>query len=171
MGTKAGRWLRVSTTGQDEENQAPDIDAYCGQQGYEVTRTYKLHGKSATKGEQEAALAEAIEDIKAGVIDVIVAWDIDRFDRRGIGVAFASRLRVEDAGGRVEFVRAPSANDRSSGPAAWRASCPAASWSEPTAAAATCQRSSRPAARRVARRPHRSSARRRWRTRAAARTR
>jgi DNA invertase Pin-like site-specific DNA recombinase len=29
MGIKAGIWLRVSTAGQDEANQRPDLLAYC----------------------------------------------------------------------------------------------------------------------------------------------
>jgi DNA invertase Pin-like site-specific DNA recombinase len=51
MGDKAGRWLRVSTSGQSEENQEPDIDKYIADQGYEPLRTYRLHGKSASNGE------------------------------------------------------------------------------------------------------------------------
>jgi DNA invertase Pin-like site-specific DNA recombinase len=50
MGDKAGRWFRVSTGKQDEDNQVPDVDVWCDSHDYDVAQTYILHGKSAFKG-------------------------------------------------------------------------------------------------------------------------
>lgn len=111
MGDIAGKWLRVSTTGQSEANQEPDIDAHIDANGYEYGRTYTLHGKSASKGEQETTLRQAIADIEAGHITVIVAWALDRLDRRGVAESFRTKLRIEEAGGRVEFVKEPSMSE------------------------------------------------------------
>jgi DNA invertase Pin-like site-specific DNA recombinase len=111
MGDKAGRWLRVSTSGQSEDSQEPDIDRHITGQGYETARTYRLHGKSASKGEQEETLAQVIRDIEAGDVTVLVAWSLDRLDRRGIAESFMTKFRIEQAGGRVEFVREPSMSD------------------------------------------------------------
>ena len=53
MREQAGRWFRVSTGGQDEANQVPAVDRWCESHDYDVARTYTLHGKSASKGQQD----------------------------------------------------------------------------------------------------------------------
>ena len=42
MREPAGRWLRVSTGGQDEANQIPDIDEWCA--GHEAVEGAGGHG-------------------------------------------------------------------------------------------------------------------------------
>jgi hypothetical protein len=56
MGDKAAPFERISTGGQDEANQRPDIDRHCEARGYEITRRYSLRGKSASRGEQRGDL-------------------------------------------------------------------------------------------------------------------
>jgi site-specific DNA recombinase len=103
--TKAGRWLRVSGDSQDAENQEARVDAYIGARGYEVTRTYRAHDKSATKREHWPLLAEAIADMRAGIIETLVFRNTDRIDRtEELGVIL--RL-VKEAGGRLESVDEP----------------------------------------------------------------
>lgn len=118
---QAGRWLRVSTTGQSEDNQVPDIDAHIADKGYDPQATYELHGKSASKGEQESALQQVIADITRGKISVLVVWCLDRLDRRGIAESFGTKLRIEAAGGRVEFVLEPSMDELTFAVKAWMA--------------------------------------------------
>lgn len=101
--TRAGRWLRVSSGGQDEENQQPSIDAWIEAHGYEVAATYELHGKSAYKGKQDKKLAEVIADMESGKIEVLVVWQSSRIERRGAYNAFELAARVKAAGGRIEY--------------------------------------------------------------------
>lgn len=108
---RAGRWLRVSTGRQDEASQAPDIDAWCDSHGYEVAKTYLLHGRSAYKGRQDAAIEEVLADMRAGRITVLVVWASDRIERRGAARAFDLAQRVRQAGGRIEYVRDAYLND------------------------------------------------------------
>jgi DNA invertase Pin-like site-specific DNA recombinase len=69
---RAGIWVRVSSGGQDEQNQLPAVEAHCAQRGYAIKRRYELHDKSASKGEQQAAQDQVLADIRAGVIEVVV---------------------------------------------------------------------------------------------------
>jgi site-specific DNA recombinase len=103
MGIKAGIWLRVSTAGQDEASQRPDLLAYCESRGYEVAAEYVVHGESAFHGEQDPYWSRAVADIESGVIQTVVIWKVDRLDRRNMLVAIPMVNRALDAGGSVEF--------------------------------------------------------------------
>jgi DNA invertase Pin-like site-specific DNA recombinase len=105
VGESAARWLRVSTGAQDEANQVPDVDLWCSEHGYVVRKTYTLRGKSASKGKQDAALDEMVEDMRLGLFTVLVVWSSDRIERRGAYNAFDLARRVRDAGGRIEYVK------------------------------------------------------------------
>lgn len=107
MAEKCARFLRVSGGSQDEENQVADVDGLIAERGYEVVRTFTLHAKSASKGEQAGALAAMIDDIANGRYSVVVAWHSDRIDRRGPKFAWATLAAVELAGGRIETVKDP----------------------------------------------------------------
>lgn len=105
---RAGRWLRVSTAGQDEANQEPDINGWIADHGYEhnpATMTYQLHGKSASKGKQDKALGRVIEDMRRGHISVLVVWQSSRIEQRGAYSVFDLARRVKEAGGRIEYVQ------------------------------------------------------------------
>jgi DNA invertase Pin-like site-specific DNA recombinase len=105
VGESCAKWLRVSTNAQDEANQDPDIDQWCRERGYVVRKTYTLRGKSASKGQQDTALDEMIEDMRRGLFTVLVVWASDRIERRGVYNAFDLARRVKEAGGRIEYVK------------------------------------------------------------------
>jgi DNA invertase Pin-like site-specific DNA recombinase len=107
----AGQWLRVSSAGQDETNQEPDVARWIRDHGYELGETYRLRGKSAFKGNPkfDRMWTQVLDDFRAGRIHVLVVWALDRIDRKL--EAFKRLEEVVDAGGRVEFVTQPHLND------------------------------------------------------------
>jgi DNA invertase Pin-like site-specific DNA recombinase len=103
----AGIWLRVSTGQQDEADQEPQVLQHCRDRRYRIEREYRLNDKSAYKGEQEEAQRQVIEDVRHGVIKILVCWHSNRLERRG-GRALLNFLgEVADAGGRVESFQEP----------------------------------------------------------------
>lgn len=108
MSEQAGIWLRVSSGGQDEANQLPDVERHCEAHGYDVRRRYELNDKSAWKGQQDEKLAEMLADVRTGAIKVLVVWHSDRLERRGVEALFRLLRQVREAGGRVESVKEPN---------------------------------------------------------------
>ena len=113
MSEPAGIWIRVSSGGQDEQNQVPDCEKHCATRGYTVDpeHVYTVHGKSASKGKQQADLDRMLADMRAGKFKVLVCWHSDRLERRE-GKPHTSPLldllaEVAAAGGRVESVKEP----------------------------------------------------------------
>ena len=107
----AGIWVRVSSGKQDEANQVPDLEKHCAGR-YTIARRYTVHGKSASKGKQQAYLDQMLADMRAGIIKVLVVWHSDRLERRE-GKPHTSPLldllaEVAEAGGRVESVQEPT---------------------------------------------------------------
>lgn len=103
---RAGIWQRVSTGGQDEASQLPDILRYCADHGYApVEPYYTVHGKSAFHGRQAADLDRAFNDMTAGKFTVLVVWAADRIERRGALASLMLAKRAQDAGGRIEYVK------------------------------------------------------------------
>lgn len=103
----AGAWIRVSTADQAEKSQVPDIERHCADRGYVIARRYELNDRSAYLGEQEAVQEEALADMRAGAIKVLVCWAADRVERRGSEATLAIFRRCEEAGGRLESVLEP----------------------------------------------------------------
>jgi DNA invertase Pin-like site-specific DNA recombinase len=101
---QAGLWVRVSSGGQDEANQIPDLLSYCAKQGYNPKLTYEVHGKSASKGKHQSYLDQAVEDMRSGLITVLVVWKSSRIERRGAFSVFDLARKVQEAGGRIEYV-------------------------------------------------------------------
>lgn len=97
-GKRAARLLRVSTTGQDTENQDAPTAAYIGERGMSLAGTYRLTGKSASKGQQVKAVREAIAAARRGEFDVLVIRAIDRLDRRGSLAGWRLLGELLDAG-------------------------------------------------------------------------
>ena len=101
----AGRWLRASSDRQDELNQEQGIDAYIAAKGYAPARTYTAHDKSASKNEHLPLLREALADMAAGRINVLVVRNTDRIDRtENLGQILKL---AEASGGRIESVTEP----------------------------------------------------------------
>jgi DNA invertase Pin-like site-specific DNA recombinase len=107
----AGVWLRVSTGGQDEQNQLPAIEGHCQARGYQIARRYVLNGKSAYHGAQQDQLDQVLADLRAGVIRVLVCWSADRLERRGIEETLRVFRLAREAGGRIESVKEPFLSD------------------------------------------------------------
>src|SRR5712692_8878714 len=103
----AGIWLRVSSGGQDEANQEPDVLKHCTARGYRVAARYQLNDLSASKGEQQAKLDEMLADMRDGVIKVLVCWHSDRLERRGVEALFKTLRLSREAGGRIESTKEP----------------------------------------------------------------
>ncbi len=103
-----GAWIRVSSGGQDEANQEPDIERYCAGRDYHIARRYQVHGKSAYHGQQQAALDEALADMRAGVIKRLVIWHSDRIERREGKALLDVLAEFTAAGGSVESVQEPA---------------------------------------------------------------
>jgi DNA invertase Pin-like site-specific DNA recombinase len=110
-----GIWIRVSSLAQDEKNQVPDIEGHCQGKGYRIARRYELNDKSAFHGEQEARQQEALDDMRAGRIRVLVVWASDRLERRGAEATLKVFRLFREAGGQVESVLEPYLNDADSG--------------------------------------------------------
>lgn len=105
MTETAGLWQRVSTGGQDEASQLPDLIRWCESHGYEVGPRYVVHGQSAYHGKQAQWIDQAMEDMAAGKINVLVVWSADRIERRGALAALMLADRARQAGGRIEYVK------------------------------------------------------------------
>jgi DNA invertase Pin-like site-specific DNA recombinase len=103
----AGTWVRVSSGGQDEENQVPEVEGHCAARGYLITRRYVLNDKRASVGEQQAKLDEMLQDMRDGIIKVLVFWHSDRLERRGSEYLQRDIRLIRDAGGRPESVKEP----------------------------------------------------------------
>lgn len=108
MTTDAGIWVRVSSGGQDEANQVPDLLRYCDQHDYNAKITYTVHGKSASKGRHQKDLDQALADMRAGLIRVLVIWHSDRIERRPGKALLDLLAEFSAAGGRVESVKEPT---------------------------------------------------------------
>jgi DNA invertase Pin-like site-specific DNA recombinase len=111
MNEIAGRWLRVSTKRQDEENQAADIDRWSSSHDYDNGPTYQVHGASAFKGNKkfDKTWAQVISDLRSARMHVLLLWKLDRMDCNL--QTFQMLREVVEAGGRVEFVTEPQYND------------------------------------------------------------
>lgn len=106
--TPAGVWVRVSSGGQDEANQVPDLERYCDQRNYWIATRYVLHARSAFKGHQQADLDQALEDMRTGRIQKLVIWHSDRLERRPGKALLDVLAEFTDAGGVVESVKEPA---------------------------------------------------------------
>lgn len=104
---QAGIWLRVSSGGQDEANQEPDVLRYCDQHHYNIARRYVVHAKSAFHGRQQADLDAMVQDVREGLITVLVIWHSDRLERREGKALLDVLAEVKVAGGRVESTQEP----------------------------------------------------------------
>lgn len=114
MSELAGMWVRVSSGGQDEANQLPAVQKYCAAHGYPIgtkadgtPALYEVHAKSAWHGKQQADLDQAVADMRAGRIKVLVIWHSSRIERREGKALLDTLAEFTAAGGRVESVQEP----------------------------------------------------------------
>lgn len=110
MREAAAKWKRVSTKGQDEASQDPDLVKWCDDHDYDVKKEYVVHGLSAYHGKHQKTLDAMFTDMAYGLFTVLVVWKQDRIERRGMEAALNLVSRAKQAGGRIEFVTQPHLN-------------------------------------------------------------
>jgi DNA invertase Pin-like site-specific DNA recombinase len=101
MSTRTGGWLRVSTGAQDEDLQRRDLLRFAEANGLEIVKWYRAHAKSASKGEHDIDMSDALADTQAGEIRVLLATALDRVERRGIEAQFRIIRQFREAGGDI----------------------------------------------------------------------
>ncbi|MEU7381202.1 MULTISPECIES: recombinase family protein [unclassified Streptomyces] len=84
---RVGIYTRISKDDEAEglgvARQEEDCRLHCAARGWEVARVYEDNDLSAYKRKAvRPEFRQMLEDLKAGLIDGVVAWDIDRFTRR-----------------------------------------------------------------------------------------
>ncbi len=77
------------------ERQEHDCRRLCEARGYTAIKVYPDEGVSAFQGRRRAGFELALDDLEAGVIDVLVCWKLDRLVRR-----LRDWIRVEEIVGR-----------------------------------------------------------------------
>ena len=101
-------FVRVSTGSQDETSQVKTITDESEQRGITIVKWFKLHGYSASKGEQEPALREAIADIERGDYLLLVVTESRSLDRReDLDAQAEILLDIRRAGGDVISIAEP----------------------------------------------------------------
>lgn len=101
-------FVRVSTGSQDETSQVKSITEESEQRGITIVKWFKLHGYSASKGEQEPALREAIADMERGAYSLLVVTESRSLDRReDLDAQAEILLAIRRAGGDVISIAEP----------------------------------------------------------------
>jgi DNA invertase Pin-like site-specific DNA recombinase len=102
-------FVRVSTGSQNETSQVKAIEQYARDNGVTlVPHKFILHGYSASKGEQEPALREAIADMERGYYSLLIVTESRSLDRReDLDVQAEILLDIRRAGGDVISISEP----------------------------------------------------------------
>jgi DNA invertase Pin-like site-specific DNA recombinase len=111
--TTAAVWLRVSTTDQDSDNQAPDIAQFTAHHGYDVRATFRVDDSAWKNGggpEYRAALDALLNDAWRGEFTVLVVWALDRITRNGPEDALRLIRRLRECGCVLVSVKEPWLN-------------------------------------------------------------
>ena len=82
--TRAAIYARVSTNGQDTENQISQLREVAERKGWDIVQVYTDHGISGSKGRDQRPQFDAL--IKDAIkirrpFDVIMCWSVDRLGR------------------------------------------------------------------------------------------
>lgn len=101
-------FVRVSTVSQDESSQIKTIKREAEERGITIVKWFKLHGYSASKGEQEPALREAIADMERGDYALLIVTESRSLDRReDLDAQAEILLDIRRAGGDVLSISEP----------------------------------------------------------------
>ena len=86
---RAGIYVRLSVAKDDldateaaMERQESDCRELCSRRGWQVVEVYRDEGLSAYHHKKRPAFEDALADLEAGRIDVLVVWKLDRLTRR-----------------------------------------------------------------------------------------
>lgn len=80
MTKRAGAYIRVSSDRQDVQNQLPDLERHIQHQNWTLVETYADEGISG-KTTSRPGFDRMMEDARAGKLDVIVCYKLDRIGR------------------------------------------------------------------------------------------
>jgi site-specific DNA recombinase len=98
MVVRVGIYIRISRAKRellDAQRQLPPCEAFCQQQGWQVVEVYTDDNRSAWKqGIRRDNFERLLTDVRAGKIDAIVSWQMDRLLRT-----------VEDASALIAIAR------------------------------------------------------------------
>jgi hypothetical protein len=102
-------FVRVSTGSQNEKSQIKTIEQYAEENDITlVPHKFILHGYSASNGEQEPALREAIADMERGDYSLLIVTESRSLDRReDLDVQAEILLDIRRAGGDVISISEP----------------------------------------------------------------
>lgn len=105
----AARWLRVSTTDQDHDNQIPDVERFAAHHGYDVRMTFQVDDsawKDDTGGpEYRAELKRALDAAHQGHFKILIVWALDRVTRLGAEDALRIMRKFRERGVMVVSVQ------------------------------------------------------------------
>ena len=75
-------YSRVSTSGQDVQNQYTVLTEWAKHRGFEVVAVYQEE-ESAWKAGHQKELAKLLADARKGKFQVVLVWALDRLSREG----------------------------------------------------------------------------------------
>src|SRR5262245_50873889 len=86
---RAGIYARISKKDDDDgeggslgvQRQRDDCGAEATRRGWEVVDVYIDDDKSAYSGKPRPDYTRLCDDLKSGVIDAVIVWDVDRLHR------------------------------------------------------------------------------------------
>ena len=82
MPRKVALYARVSTRGQELENQLAELNSACARNDWQIVKVFTDHGISGAKGR---AARKGLDDLLKAVVrrevDQVVVWSIDRLGR------------------------------------------------------------------------------------------
>src|SRR4051812_36154319 len=84
---RAGIYVRISKADDEEgdslgvQRQEDDCRAEAKRRGWPVLGFYSDDGRSAYSGKSREHYVRLCDDLKSGVIDAVVVWDVDRLHR------------------------------------------------------------------------------------------
>jgi DNA invertase Pin-like site-specific DNA recombinase len=96
--TVVALYSRCSTKGkgQDAENQARELKAFCQRMGYIIYKEYTDYESGATINRTE--FQQMFEDARKRKFDVVLFWSLDRFSREGVLVTINLLQQLESYG-------------------------------------------------------------------------
>lgn len=105
----AAMWLRVSTSEQNSENQAPAIRKYARHHNMEIVRQFRVDESAWNGGgaKYRAAIDEALAAAHRGAFQVLIVWSLDRLTRGGVEDTLRLLRKFREAGVRVVSVQEP----------------------------------------------------------------
>ena len=82
MSRKVAIYARVSTKGQELENQLAELSAACKRNDWEIARVFTDRGISGAKGRAERkGLDDLLKAVVRREVDIVAVWSIDRLGR------------------------------------------------------------------------------------------